>query len=404
MAKRTHAAVDFALSWQSPFATHTDVLHVPDLDVTRDQLPDDFAEKITALKVSESYNQTFNASALIGAEFSPDHVVSFNAEHFDTRFKGQHSPPRLYRFYPSAIAWQGLNSDYDDYTPFRLISANADYMMADTNHPLAKYYLRLSATKLSEHSGQNEQSTYSEKPARNIIQRLSARGPGMQMPFEYGDPVFFTHTPFKRTDETDDAEFYAQANLKPHADAAARADIAALYARLLPNYSKVLDLMSSHQSHLNDDTPTGLLAGLGMNEAELQANPRLNTYIVQNLNNEPTLPYEDNSFDNALCALSIEYLTDPLPIMREVARVIATGGKFIVTFSERWFPTKAINLWAELHPFERQQLVLEYFRQSACFEGIHTYSKRGVPRPKDDETNPKKPLADAVFAVWGTVK
>ena len=32
-----------------------------------------------------------------------------------------------------------------------------------------------------------------------------------------------------------------------------------------------------------------------------------------------------------------------------------------MTFSDRWFPTKAIELWSELHPFERMGLVLDYF-------------------------------------------
>jgi hypothetical protein len=90
--------------------------------------------------------------------------------------------------------------------------------------------------------------------------------------------------------------------------------------------------------------------------------------------------------------------------MTEVARVIKPGGKFVVTFSERWFPSKAITLWAQLHPFERVQLILEYFRESGLFEDLHTYSKRGLPRPADDKYIQNTKFSDPVYAVWGTVK
>jgi len=104
-----------------------------------------------------------------------------------------------------------------------------------------------------------------------------------------------------------------------------------------------------------------------------------------------------------ICTASIEYLTYPLKIMTEVARVIKPGGKFVVTFSERCFPTKAITLWSQLHPFERMQLVLEYFRESGLFEDLNTYSKRGLPRPVDDKYFTENKMSDPVYAIWGTV-
>ena len=38
-------------------------------------------------------------------------------------------------------------------------------------------------------------------------------------------------------------------------------------------------------------------AGLGMNEDELRRNPVLTDFVVHDLNVDPTLPYNDNSFD-----------------------------------------------------------------------------------------------------------
>ncbi|MFO7713822.1 MAG: class I SAM-dependent methyltransferase, partial [Desulfosarcina sp.] len=76
------------------------------------------------------------------------------------------------------------------------------------------------------------------------------------------------------------------------------------------------------------------------------------------------------------------------------------NGHLIITFSNRWFPTKAIGIWKQLHEFERMGLVLEYFLQTG-FQDIQTYSIRGLPRPKDDKYFPELRYSDPVYAVWG---
>ena len=80
--------------------------------------------------------------------------------------------------------------------------------------------------------------------------------------------------------------------------------------------------------------------GIGLNEAELDANPSLHERRVADLNASPALPYDDDSFDAVICSLSVEYLTQPLEIAREIARVLTPGGVAIFTFSNRYFPTK----------------------------------------------------------------
>lgn len=57
------------------------------------------------------------------------------------------------------------------------------------------------------------------------------------------------------------------------------------------------------------------------------------------------LPYGDGEFDVVLCALSIDYLTSPREVLRDVSRVLRPGGVLAVAFSDRLFATKAVALW-----------------------------------------------------------
>lgn len=88
------------------------------------------------------------------------------------------------------------------------------------------------------------------------------------------------------------------------------------------------------------------ISGTGMNALELKANVQLNDYSPQNLNVEPKLPYADNSFDVVTCVVSVDYLIKPLEVFKEVRRVLKPGGRFIVSQSNRCFPTKAIRVSA----------------------------------------------------------
>ena len=49
-----------------------------------------------------------------------------------------------------------------------------------------------------------------------------------------------------------------------------------------------------------------------MSEAELKRNPVLTDYTVRDLNADPSLPYEDNSFDVITNVVSVDYLNRPL--------------------------------------------------------------------------------------------
>ena len=172
---------------------------------------------------------------------------------------------------------------------------------------------------------------------------------------------------FVRHDSADDAEFYVQERMVQHIDNAGRGALAAFYAEHLPAGGRILDLMSSWVSHLPADIEFANVAGLGMNRAELEANPRLTEARVHDLNADPRLPYGDGIFDVCLIALSVQYLIRPLEVFAEIARVLAPGGLCIVSFSNRCFPTKAVAIWLELGDAEHAGLVGAYFCHAGGF-------------------------------------
>jgi SAM-dependent methyltransferase len=137
-----------------------------------------------------------------------------------------------------------------------------------------------------------------------------------------------------------------------------------------------------------------------MNAAELEANSRLTERRVRDLNATAALPWPEGSFDCLLCTASIEYLVRPAEVLDEVKRVLRPGGVLAISFSDRWFPTRAIRIWSEIHPFERMGLVLGLLRQ-AGFGDLNTESLRGSRRPADDRYIGRRSVADPLFAVWG---
>ena len=195
---------------------------------------------------------------------------------------------------------------------------------------------------------------------------------------------------FKREDETPDALFYSEPRLLVHIDEHAIAATGALYGELLPQGGALLDLMSSYRSHLPDTLAWARLAGLGMNEIELRENPQLTDYAVRDLNADARLPYGDTEFDGAVVTVSVQYMTKPVEIFREVCRVLKPGAPFIVTYSNRMFPTKAVRVWRALDDRERAGLVAAYFRHAGGFGEVTA----------EDRSIDSGAYNDPLYAVW----
>ncbi len=190
---------------------------------------------------------------------------------------------------------------------------------------------------------------------------------------------------FDRADPGPDTAFYGPPRLVTHIDEGAIAAVGDLYAELSVE-GEVLDLMSSWVSHFR--APPRRLVGLGMNAAELAANPVLAEHVVHDLYVDPALPFPDASFDDVTCCVSVDYLVRPVEVFGEVARVLRPGGRFVVTFSNRCFPTKAIRGWLATDDRGHLQIVAAYFAAADRFRDL-----RG-------ERRPTPPGGDPLCAVW----
>ena len=164
---------------------------------------------------------------------------------------------------------------------------------------------------------------------------------------------------FRRVDEEPDALFYAQPRRVKHMDEAAARAAKALYCEVLPPKLPVLDLMASYHSHL--PASVGPVTGLGLNKAELEDNEAVADVVVQDLNRDAHLPFGDAQFGGCVCTVSVQYMTRPDELFPEVARVLQPGAPFIVTFSNRMFPTKAILAWRSSDDEAHIRLVETYF-------------------------------------------
>ena len=114
-----------------------------------------------------------------------------------------------------------------------------------------------------------------------------------------------------------------------------------------------------------------------MNAEELARNKRLDHYFVQNLNENPKLPLESNSFDAVLNTVSVQYLQQPELVFAEVQRILKPGGIAICSFSNRMFYQKAIAAWRDGSEVERVELVKQYFAQTPGFGDPEVQSKAG---------------------------
>ncbi len=395
------ADLEFELAWDGPDARHIDRRRAFGVNMWRDFFPPGLDAALLGKAVGETATLDFSPGVLVEGR-RPAQVREIPLAYFDGASAGLADPrPARGRFLPQGVLHKagigGVHSS--NRRPFRVLDVGAESFVADLNHPLAGAKLRLSAKVLGTRKKRAEVGGRS----RDFIAELTD-GPGIQARAGGAPTDFFTPGWSARAVEDDDAVFYSVPRMVVHLDRRALATIRELYADLLPAGGSVLDLMSSVESHLPEGRRFERVTGLGLNRQELDNNPALTERMVHDLNATPHLPFADGSFDAALCTVSIEYLTQPVEVVGEVARVLNPGAPFVVTFSNRWFPPKAIRVWKDMHAWERLGYVMELFLRSGAFADLRTFSLMGDPRPADDAHIRETDLSDPIFAIWGKRK
>lgn len=181
----------------------------------------------------------------------------------------------------------------------------------------------------------------------------------------------------QKLDEANDALFYSAPRLVTHVDERFIQQLTELYQQRLTPNSCIFDMMSSWVSHLPSDMVFDRVEGHGMNAEELAKNPRLDHYFVQNLNENPILPFEDRTFDAVLNTVSVQYLQQPEAVFAEIYRVLKPGGIFIVSFSNRMFYQKAIAAWRDSSDASHLALVKRYFASVQGFSRPEEVANQG---------------------------
>lgn len=203
----------------------------------------------------------------------------------------------------------------------------------------------------------------------------------------------YTEKDFARMDESNDSIFYEPPRLVYHIDDPCVAALTRYYEEQLQDGADVLDICSSWVSHYPKKWKGGKVVGLGMNEYELQQNPQLTEFVVKDLNEDPTFPFDDNSFDKVTCVVSIDYLNKPLQVMKEMGRVLRPGGEAIISMSNRCFPSKAFQIWLNTSDLEHIFIVGSFFHFSGMFE---------PPTSEDRSSNPGR--SDPLYIVKAKAK
>ncbi|KAE8666831.1 1-aminocyclopropane-1-carboxylate [Hibiscus syriacus] len=115
----------------------------------------------------------------------------------------------------------------------------------------------------------------------------------------------------------------------------------------------ILDMCSSWVSHFPKGYKQERIAGMGMNEDELKRNPVLTEYVVQDLNLNPKLPFEENSFDVITNVRCVGFLSQ------------------WIGYNELFKPmlwTKAISIWTSTGDTDHVLIVGSYFHYAGGFE------------------------------------
>ncbi|KAK6147726.1 hypothetical protein DH2020_018638 [Rehmannia glutinosa] len=203
----------------------------------------------------------------------------------------------------------------------------------------------------------------------------------------------FKEEDFQRFDESPDTLFYESPRFVTHIDDPAISALTKYYSEVFPPSNTagvaLLDMCSSWVSHYPKGYKQSRIVGMGLNEEELKRNPVLTEYVVQDLNVDPKLPFEDNSFDVITNVVSVDYLTKPIGVFKEMSRILKPGGLAIIRLLNRCFFTKAISIWTSTGDADHVMIVGAYFHYAGGFE---------PPKAVDISPNPGR--TDPMYVVY----
>ena len=157
----------------------------------------------------------------------------------------------------------------------------------------------------------------------------------------------------EKIDTADDQIFYQQARYVHHLSTSFRLRLTKLYEEYLCNHQVILDLMSSWVSHLPANIKYKKLIAHGMNESELRANKRIDSFWLQNFNKTQNMPLEDSTVDIGLVVAGWQYLQYPEKVSLELSRILKTDSLLLVSFTNRAFWTKSPNIWTNSSELKR---------------------------------------------------
>jgi SAM-dependent methyltransferase len=102
----------------------------------------------------------------------------------------------------------------------------------------------------------------------------------------------------------------------------------------------------------------------------LAENPFLDEWRVQDLNQDSRLAFAEGEFDGAAICASIQRLTRPRELIREVGRVLKPGAPLVVAFSRRCSPAPAIGCWCLHDDTGHLCLVAQHFAEAGNWSDI----------------------------------
>ena len=120
-----------------------------------------------------------------------------------------------------------------------------------------------------------------------------------------------------------------------------------------------------------------------MNLREMEQNHQLSERLVHNLNTHPVKPFAERSFDACILAVWMQYLTRPLEVFADVARILKPDAPFAISFSNRMFATKAVALWRSISDADHAWLLQVYLCAAGGYQGLTFEDLSPAPSKSD---------------------